>query len=171
MNVSLQSEHFHEELFIKPLANGFVNTFFQFTTRWTMENREERNFFQYLISIGILKSFFFTVLHTKLTPRPIAEVLYNYDVKELNIALTQGLWRYESWGYPVVDSAPGAEAWAWFNGDNLTESEVSRQWKDLTSTFSGILCASLNNIDETNTVQPKFSFRPRFIGKFCALSF
>lgn len=110
------------------------------------------------------------MLHTKLTPRPIAEVLYNYDVKELHIALTQGLWRYESWGYPVVDSAPGAEAWAWFNGDNLTASDVSEQWKDLTSTFSGILCASLNNIDETNTVQPKFSFRPRFVGKLSIFS-
>lgn len=107
----------------------------------------------------------FSVLHTNLTPRPIAEVLYNYDVKELHIALTQGLWRHESWGYPVVDSAPGAEAWAWFNGDNLTESEVNSQWKDLTSTFSGILCASLNNIDEINTVQPKYSFKPRFVGK------
>ncbi|KAL5276747.1 PIGT family protein [Megaselia abdita] len=144
VNLSEQSEQYHEELFIKPLPNGFVNTFFQFTTRWNMASRED-------------------LLHTKLTPRPIAEVLYNYDVKELNIALTQGLWRYELWGYPVVDSAPGAEAWAWFNGDNLTESHVSRQWKDLTSTFSGILCASLNNIDEANTVQPKYSFRPRFV--------
>lgn len=103
------------------------------------------------------------MLHTKLTPRPIAEILYNYDVKELHISLTQGLWRYESWGYPVVDSAPGAEAWAWFNGQNLTEAEVNTQWKGLTSTFGGILCASLNNIDATNTVEPKFSFRPRFV--------
>lgn len=30
------------------------------------------------------------------------------------MSLTQGLWRYEKWGYPIIDAPPGAEVWVWF---------------------------------------------------------
>ncbi|XP_017465987.1 PREDICTED: GPI transamidase component PIG-T isoform X2 [Rhagoletis zephyria] len=139
-----ESSEFHEELYVRPMANGYVNTFFQFTTRWHYGDRENLH-------------------NTQLIPRPIAETLLLYDVKELHIGLTQGLWRYETFGFPVVDAAPGAEMWAWFAGENLTTSEVDDQWTKLASTFSGILCASLNFIDKTNSVEPKFSFRPQFV--------
>ena len=105
-------------------------------------------------------------MNTKYIPRSIAEILlYNPEIKEFHFAITQGLWRYESWGYPVIDNSQGAEAWAWFSGQNLTDNDVDEKWKKLANIFSGILCASLNNIDKTNTIQPKFSLRPLFVGK------
>lgn len=57
----------------------------------------------------------------------------------------------------------GAEIWAWFRGDHkLTDNQVDHQWKRLVDTLSGVLCASLSFIDNSNTVRPKFSFRPQF---------
>ncbi|XP_061386810.1 GPI transamidase component PIG-T [Musca vetustissima] len=138
------NEEYHEELVVHPLANGFVNTYFQFTTRWRYGNKENLH-------------------NTRLIPRPIAEILLYSDVKEFHITLTQGMWRYESWGYPVQDAAPGAEAWSWFAGENLTETKVDEQWKRVTSTFSGIICASLNFMDKTNTITPQYGFRPQFV--------
>ncbi|XP_073832823.1 phosphatidylinositol glycan anchor biosynthesis class T [Musca autumnalis] len=140
----LANEEYHEELVVHPLANGFVNTYFQFTTRWRYGNKENLH-------------------NTRLIPRPIAEILLYSDVKEFHITLTQGLWRYESWGYPVQDAAPGAEAWSWFAAENLTESEVDDQWQRVTSTFSGIICASLNFMDKTNTISPQYGFKPQFV--------
>lgn len=98
-----------------------------------------------------------------MTPRVIAEVLQQFDVKELHIGLTQGLWRYETWGYPTVEATSGAEMWAWFSGDNLTTSEVDRQWGQLANVFSGVLCASLNFVDKTNSISPRHLLRPQFM--------
>lgn len=116
--------------------------------------------------------------------RSIAEIFHHYNIKELHISLTNGLWRYENWGYPVVHGSPGAEVWAWFDG-NLNETLVDDEWKvnsfgfliertpqlqrrhfhskqNLCGTLSGLLCASLSFIDGSNTLNPKFSFRPQF---------
>lgn len=93
----------------------------------------------------------------------IAEVLQQFDVKELHIGLTQGLWRYETWGYPIVEATSGAEMWAWFSGDNLTATEVDRQWGQLANVFSGVLCASLNFVDKTNSISPRHLLRPQFM--------
>lgn len=98
--------------------------------------------------------------------RPIAELYLHYDIVELHVSLANGLWRYETWGYPVIDSAPGgAEVWAWFN--NGTEGRrnpdpIDVQFKNLCATLSGLLCASLSFIDGTNTQEPRHSFRPQF---------
>lgn len=95
--------------------------------------------------------------------RPIAEIFQQFGVAELHVSLTHGLWRYDKWGYPPVDAAMGAEIWVWFQGDHhLSDSQVDRQWKRLVDTLSGVLCASLSFIDASNTVRPKFSFRPQF---------
>lgn len=37
---------------------------------------------------------------------------------------------------------------------------VEKTWKELASSLSGLLCASLNFIDTTNSMSPVFSFRP-----------
>lgn len=103
------------------------------------------------------------VYHTQLTPRVIAEILQTYDVKELHIGLTQGLWRYETWGYPIVEATGGAELWAWFSSPNLTSEDVDKQWMRLANVFSGVLCASLNFVDNTNSIAPKHIFRPQFM--------
>lgn len=110
--------------------------------------------------------FFFSVEHTHLISRPLAELYLHYDIVELHVSLANGLWRYETWGYPVIDSAPGgAEVWAWFN--NGTEGRrnpdpIDVQFKNLCATLSGLLCASLSFIDGTNTQEPRHSFRPQF---------
>lgn len=36
---------FNEELVIKELSNNFVNTYFQFTTRWNINSRDDRKFY------------------------------------------------------------------------------------------------------------------------------
>ena len=36
----------------------------------------------------------------------------------------------------------------------------TKAWKDITSELSGQFCASINFIDNSATVQPKYSFRP-----------
>lgn len=102
------------------------------------------------------------VLHTHLVARPIAEIFLHYNIKELHVSLTHGLWRYDNWGYPVVDAPSGAEIWAWFSGVNLTDHEVDAQWKNFCGTLSGLLCASLSFIDSTNTLKPEYSFRPQY---------
>lgn len=33
-------DEYYEELFVKPLPSGHINTFFQFTTEWRFDNRE-----------------------------------------------------------------------------------------------------------------------------------
>ncbi|KAH8386850.1 hypothetical protein KR093_002917, partial [Drosophila rubida] len=142
-------EQFHEELVVRPLAGDHVNTYFQFTTRWHYGARNN-------------------LYHTQLTPRVIAEILQSYDVKELHISLTQGLWRYESWGYPIVDATGGAELWAWFSARNLTNAEVNKQWMQLANVFSGVLCSSLNFVDNTNSIAPRHIFRPQFMHRAAA---
>ncbi|KAI8035189.1 GPI transamidase component PIG-T [Drosophila gunungcola] len=137
-------ERFHEELVVRPLSGDHVNTYFQFTTRWHYGEKDN-------------------LYHTQLTPRVIAELLQQFAVKELHIGLTQGLWRYETWGYPIVEATSGAEMWAWFSGRNLTNGEVDRQWKELANVFSGVLCASLNFVDNTNSIAPRHLIRPQFM--------
>ncbi|XP_055684332.1 GPI transamidase component PIG-T [Lutzomyia longipalpis] len=137
-------DNFHEELFIKPLPSGHVNTFFQFTTKWQYSEKENLH-------------------HTHLAPRSIAEIFYVYSLRELHVSLTNVLWRYESWGYPVIDAAPGAEVWAWFaQEEQNTPEKIDEQWRKLVATLSGLLCASLGFIDDTNTVQPHYTIRPQF---------
>ncbi|KAI4464832.1 gpi transamidase component pig-t-related [Holotrichia oblita] len=79
------------------------------------------------------------------------------DCNELHISLTAGLWKYETWGYPILDSAPGAEVWVWFKDDT---KDIDTNWKQLTNSLSGLLCASLNQIDNTNSINPDISFAP-----------
>lgn len=108
----------------------------------------------------------FAVEHTRLISRPIAELYIHYDIIELHVSLANALWRYETWGYPVVDHAPGgAEVWAWFNNGTQgrrNPDPIDVQFKNLCATLSGLLCASLSFIDETNIQEPQHSFRPQF---------
>lgn len=56
----------------------------------------------------------FIVHHYRLFPKVIADLVRSNDVSEFHVALTQGLWRYDQWGLPIVGAPPGAEVWAWF---------------------------------------------------------
>lgn len=109
----------------------------------------------------------FPVKHTRLFPRALGEMIERYNVQELHVTLTSGLWRYENWGYPVVDAAPGAEVWAWFKSGT---EDVETNWKLLANSLSGLLCASLNFIDMSNSISPEFSFRPRGVNDNAAMN-
>ncbi|XP_058444282.1 GPI transamidase component PIG-T [Malaya genurostris] len=139
---------FDEELMIKPLPDGFVYSYFQFTTRWELTQND-------------------SLLHTNLVSRSLAELFYHYDVSELHLSFTNGVWRYENWGFPVLNAGPGAEVWAWFEPP-ADDAEVDHKWKLLCGTLSGLFCASLSFVDQSNTFRPEYSLRPlthRFAGQ------
>ncbi|XP_069677490.1 GPI transamidase component PIG-T isoform X2 [Periplaneta americana] len=134
-----QHDYYDEELLLKPLPSGHVYAYFQFTTLWDVQF--EASSFQ----------------HCHLFPRALGEIISRYNVQELHISLTEGLWRHETWGYPVHDAAPGAELWTWFKEG--TEN-IDKKWKELTGALSGLLCVSLNFIDTSNSLNPEFTFQP-----------
>lgn len=54
----------------------------------------------------------------------------------------------------------GAELYVWFK-NHLTEAEIQKQWKHLSGALSGLLCASINFVNEENTFSPIYSLRPQ----------
>lgn len=137
-----QTDHFHEEVIFKSVADAKVYSYFQFTTLWN--NSFETDRFD----------------HCRLFPRSLAEIIHTFDVQELHISLTEGHWRHRYWGYPIIEASPGAEIWVWFGKNNKGKDDIDKRWKGLTSTLSGLLCTSFNFINSANSVRPKFSFRP-----------
>ncbi|XP_043268250.1 GPI transamidase component PIG-T [Venturia canescens] len=137
--VSTHSDSFDEELLLKPLPSGHVYAYFQFTTLWHIPKNSP------------------ALQHSHLFPRGLAVTIARHQVDELHISLTEGLWKYDKWGYPVHDAGPGAEIYAWFN-KNVTD--VDQEWKGLTNALAGLLCASLNFVDPSNSMSPEYSFRP-----------
>ncbi|RZC42763.1 Gpi16 domain containing protein [Asbolus verrucosus] len=135
-----KSDRFSEELLIKPLYSDHLYVHFQFATKWDT-NPDQESF-----------------RHTHIFPRALGEIIERYNVQELHVSLAGGLWRYETWGYPILDAAPGAEVWAWFKADT---EDVDKNWKELASSLSGLLCASLNFINVDNSVNPEYTFKPR----------
>ncbi|KAL1124406.1 hypothetical protein AAG570_001035 [Ranatra chinensis] len=135
----IPKDEYHEELFIKPLPHTYIYSYFQFTTLWDTPFHGR------------------TFDHCHLFPHPLGELIARYDVKELHVSLTKGLWRHETWGYPVQEAPPGAEVWAWFKQGT---SNIDNKWKELTGALSGLLCASLNFIDSYNSMSPQLSLRP-----------
>lgn len=99
------------------------------------------------------------MLHTDLFSRSISELFLHYDISELHVSLSNGLWRHESWGFPIESAGSGAEIYAWFRS-HLSEAEINKQWVELNEALSGLLCASFSFVETTNTISPHFSFRP-----------
>lgn len=112
--VYAKEDRFFEELYIKPLPNNHVYSYFQFTTLWDKEislNPCKR--YRYVCFLNFTISCFLDD-HCHLFPRALGEILSRYQVDELHISLTGGLWRHEVFGYPTEDAAPGAEIRVWF---------------------------------------------------------
>ena len=60
--------------------------------------------------------------HYTLFPLALGQILREYAITELHLALNAGKWNYENWGYPVeAGVGSGAELWAW-----MGDSAVSR---------------------------------------------
>ncbi|ESO08512.1 hypothetical protein HELRODRAFT_169373 [Helobdella robusta] len=133
------ADQFHEELFIKTLPTGQLYNHFRFTTIWN-------------VSLNSSQS-----KHYRLFPRALGEVFETFSVKELSLSFTQGRWRHESWGYPVLDASKGAELLVWFSAQ---KTKIDSAWSELVNVLSGMFCASLNFMDVKTTVTPKLNFRP-----------
>lgn len=55
-----KNEEYHEELVVQPLASGFINTYFQFTTRWSYGQRKNCKYIKvhvYVLKLNNFKSF------------------------------------------------------------------------------------------------------------------
>ena len=69
INAKDQENVFTEELVIKELSNNFVNSYFQFTTRWNIKSTDDRKFIENdsiqtdLISLISFQSFTLTCYH------------------------------------------------------------------------------------------------------------
>ncbi|XP_069112658.1 GPI transamidase component PIG-T-like [Argopecten irradians] len=141
-----QNDEFNEELFIKPFGSGHVMFHFQFTTKWNVSITDKTEY-----------------THYRLFPKSLGEVLSTYGVQELHLSQTQGLWRYRHWGYPPEDAPPGAELWTWFQPKAERSDQATRDklWSDYVNALSGLFCSSLNFMDSTATVSPRWTFRPQ----------
>jgi len=104
--------------------------------------------------------------HYDLFPRALAEVVERLHVRELRVALTQGRWRADRWGYPAVAAPTGAQIYAWIDvaaaaaarGDDGTSATVDEQWQVLVNKVSGLLCASFNFVTLPQTSSPTHLF-------------
>jgi len=136
-------DKFSEELLIVPLQSGHLNTMFKFTTKFEEADISQAEGWE----------------HYQLFPRQLGEIIGHYKVQELVVSLTQGHWRYATWGYPVESSPSGAMVLARFL-PTVSESDIDSNWEGLTSALAGLLCASLNTLDRTQGVTPQHSFQP-----------
>lgn len=88
-------------------------------------------------------------------PRPIYELVKEFDLAELQLTFTIGRWNYTEWGIPpYFNLAPtGVYTHAWMEDTN--------KWTRLMQTLSGMFCVSTNLINNTNTAEPKLFPPPR----------
>ncbi|CAF0980488.1 unnamed protein product [Adineta ricciae] len=140
---STNEDVYKEELYIRPLVSGHTYFNLLFTT---------------VASPDILKSNI--VHHYHLFPKVIADIVRSNGVSEFHVSLTQGLWRYDRWGMPIVGAPPGAEVWAWFKPDE--QRDVASRWTSFAHELGGLLCASLNFVaSNVSSSSPYYSFRPQ----------
>eukprot|EP00096_Caligus_rogercresseyi_P004964 TRINITY_DN1967_c0_g1_i1.p1 TRINITY_DN1967_c0_g1~~TRINITY_DN1967_c0_g1_i1.p1 ORF type:complete len:553 (+),score=131.11 TRINITY_DN1967_c0_g1_i1:122-1780(+) len=131
------SDVYTEDLFLKPLdQNGnFIGAFFKMS-----------------ISTEDIRSD-----HFEIFPRPLGELLEEHGLREFRVTLGRGVWRSEIWGWPPSNSAPpGAVVSGWFEPGRGSHGA----WKGLVNALSGQLCASLNFLDEAQSLSPAVSFSP-----------
>ena len=139
-NVSAsEKEEFSEELYLRQTPSGHIYAHFRFLTLWHTDVRVAGH-----------------DQHLNLFPRNLADILSAYQVQELKLSLTQGLWRYEKFGYPIEGAPSGSLVTARFLPSLV--GDVDTAWSGLTSALAGLLCASLNNLDKTEAIEPVYSF-------------
>ncbi|KAI8920236.1 hypothetical protein PhCBS80983_g05531 [Powellomyces hirtus] len=136
--VAITDESYNEDLRFTQLPDGKVLSEFKFIRR-----------------IGPLALAKVRDNHYSLLPRSVGEIVQTFGVEELHLTFTQGTWNHQKWGYSPLGAAAGVQLWSWFN-----TSSVDKQWKGLTHALAGLFCASLNQIDQSNTAQPLLSFLP-----------
>lgn len=145
----VESEHFEEDLVIRPLKDGRVGARFSFTT--TLEETSPRN----PETLGGDDD----SQHYTLFPLTLGQILREYAITELHLSLNAGKWNYDTWGMPdELGVATGGELWAWI-ADGAPTS-VDQRWQGLRNALAGLFCASLGAMDEQRTTSPSRTFRP-----------
>ena len=132
------NDSFYESLQLEQVNNDQLYAFFNFTTTWKYSSE-------------------FLPQHYRLFPRAIGQLIVKYNIAELHFTMTQGLWRYEQWGYPYAPSPTGAQLWVWFHKNT---KNIEQNWVGFTNALSGLFCASLNFMNKDVTATPEFSFLP-----------
>jgi len=136
---SQNKDKFTEELFIRQTPTGHIYNHLRFITLWDTDLRD-----------GEGKQ------HFDLFPRTLGDILTAFNVQELKLSLTQGIWRTEKWGYPIESAPPGALLIARFLP---TTEDVDANWTGLSSSLAGLLCASLNKLDKHESIEPVYAFQ------------
>lgn len=67
--------------------------------------------------ILIFYAYLILALHYNFFPKSFGEILSKFDIVEMHFTMTQGRWRYNKWGYPVITAPTGIELWVWFHPD------------------------------------------------------
>lgn len=127
-----------ETLLLRPLADGAVEAVFEFRDSW----QPEPSAFCASGDTNALCHF-----DGARFPRVLAEVVDEFDVAEMHVALTRGRWDRGAWGHSAADDThgpDGAEMWAKLPVRS-DRSTVAR-WAGLRAALSGLLCASLERL-------------------------
>ncbi|KRY17444.1 GPI transamidase component PIG-T [Trichinella patagoniensis] len=125
-------EQFLEELHLISLNSRHTLAYFKFTIISLNKSENHFNFF----------------------PNALGRVLNAYNVTELHLSLTQGLWRSHIWPHYAPTEPTGAHLLATFQRD--TAERTNTNWNRLVHSLSGLFCASFSQIDSTRTVTPKY---------------
>ena len=128
---------YSEELVVQPFGYGQLLTVFAFEQTFSLPPLSSR-----INSYGYF-------------PRPIVELVNEYELAELQLAMTIGRWMFGEWGMPphAMQAAPtGVYMHAWMADD--------AKWKQLMASLSGLFCASLNLADELVTGEPRLILLP-----------
>ncbi|XP_063676917.1 GPI transamidase component PIG-T-like [Bolinopsis microptera] len=135
ISVVICLESYSESLDITHLPGNKVNTAFSFTSVSDSVNKQ----------------------HFDVLPRPLVSILLNYQIEELHLTLTQGLWRDNLWGYSPHSAPPGGQFHVWFGGQL---ADIDERWINVRNSISGITCASLGALSSEDTISPKLSLKP-----------
>lgn len=140
-------QYYNESLDLTPLPkNSFLGSF-----QFEMES------YPFTLDYKSSESTKGTLAHYSYFPKLLGPVIENTNTRELHLRFTQGWWDAESWGILPHDGlksgGTGVEMSAVIEAPDLQTAR--KQWKKLTNTLSGFFCASLNFIDDSNTVSPR----------------
>lgn len=132
----VQAEY-SEELVVQPFGYGQLLTVFAFEQAFPLPSSPSR-----INSYGYF-------------PRPIVELVNEYELAELQLTMTVGRWMFDEWGMPPhgMQAAPtGIYMHARMADDGA--------WKQLVASLAGLFCASLNLADELLTGEPRLILPP-----------
>lgn len=133
-----------EQLTLRPLPRNTLLTSFRFDIDSQNEPANNSSYYD----------------EYKIFPRSLGQILQHTNARELHLRFSQGWWDAENWG-ALPDGGEfaggiGVEVWAVMQGE--TRSEAFGHWKRLVNALSGLFCASLNFLDESQTSFPVRTF-------------